>query len=126
MALFIVDLFQAIRKMNEEYKELKANATEGLADVENLRLEFMKLDLASFQSIKDFVEAFKRSGRQLHVLVCNAGLMKATFGEYFLAGANLNTEAILNMTLYNNNQNNYVIISRISVVAIAFGIFVFL
>ena len=112
--------------MNEEYKELKAEGTEGLADVENLRLEFMKLDLASFQSIKDFVEAFKRSGRQLHVLVCNAGLMKATFSEYFLAGANLNTEAILKMTLYNNYQNNYVIISPIFVVAVAFGSFVFL
>ena len=71
-------MFQAIRKMNEEYKELKAAGQEGLVNVDQLRLEFMKLDLASFQSIKDFTEAFKRSGRQLHVLVCNAGVVKST------------------------------------------------
>ena len=69
--------------MNEEYKELKAAGTEGLVDVDELRLEFMKLDLASFQSIKDFSDAFKRSGKQLHVLVCNAGLMTSTFCKFF-------------------------------------------
>ena len=78
-------MFQAIRKMNEEYKELKAAGTEGLIDVDELRLEFMKLDLASFQSIKEFCNAFKRSGRQLHVLVCNAGLMTSKFCKCFLS-----------------------------------------
>ena len=70
-----------MRKMNKEYKELKEKGTEGLADLEELNLEFMQLDLSSFQSTKDFVEAFKTSGRQLHVLVCNAGVCKAKYGK---------------------------------------------
>ena len=67
--------------MNEEYKEEKEKGTEGLADLEELNLEYMHLDLSSFQSTKDFAEAFKRSGRQLHVLVCNAGIISGTFGK---------------------------------------------
>ena len=67
--------------MDKEYKELKQSGTEGLADLEELRLEYMHLDLSSFTSTKEFVEAFKKSGRQLHVLVCNAGVSKAKYGQ---------------------------------------------
>lgn len=67
--------------MNAEYKELRERGTEDLADVEELRLEYMKLDLASFQSVKEFVRAFEQSGRKLHVLICNAGVISSTLGE---------------------------------------------
>ena len=63
--------------MNTEYKESKGE------DVERLQLEYMHLDLSSFQSVKDFVEAYRTSGRQLHVLVCNAGVYKAKYGKLF-------------------------------------------
>ena len=76
-----IPIFQAMRKMDKEYKELKEKGTEDLADLEELNLEFMRLDLSSFQSTKEFVEAFKKSGRQLHVLVCNAGVSKANYGK---------------------------------------------
>ena len=70
-----------MRRMDKEYKELLEKGTEGLAKLEELRVEYMHLDLASFQSTKEFVEEFKKSGRKLHVLVCNAGVSKRRFGE---------------------------------------------
>lgn len=70
---------EAIRRMDKEYKELKEKGTEGIADLEELRIEYMHLDLASFQSTKDFVEEFKKSGKQLHVLICNAGVSKTKY-----------------------------------------------
>ena len=68
--------------MDTEYKDLKEKGTEGLADLEQLQLEYMHLDLSSFQSVKGFVGAFKSSGRQLHVLICNAGVCKAKLGKF--------------------------------------------
>ena len=70
-----------MRTMDAEYKEEKEKGTPGLVDVEELSLEFMKLDTSSFQSTKEFVDEFKKSGRQLHVLICNAGVSKAKAGE---------------------------------------------
>lgn len=61
-------------RMNEEFKAEKAKGTKGLADYDTLAIEFMKLDLASFKSVVEFSEAYKTSGRPLHVLFCNAGL----------------------------------------------------
>ena len=46
--------------------------------MQELSTEFMQL---SFKSTVDFVEAYKSSGRQLHVMMCNAGVSKANFGE---------------------------------------------
>ncbi|WAR09319.1 WWOX-like protein, partial [Mya arenaria] len=69
---------QAMRRMNKEYKELKSRGeTPGLVDVEELSLYFMPLDLSSLQSTKEFVHTYRESGRPLHVLVCNAGVVKA-------------------------------------------------
>lgn len=70
---------EAMRRMDKEYKELLEKGTEGLTKLEELRVEYMHLDLASFQSTKEFVEEFKKSGRKLHVLVCNAGVSKRRF-----------------------------------------------
>jgi retinol dehydrogenase-12 len=46
-----------------------------------LRAHFIKLDLGSFESIKDFVETFQRKYHQLDILVNNAG---ATFDTFSL------------------------------------------
>ena len=37
-------------------------------------VEFMKLDLGSLQSTKDFIEDFKQKNLPLHLLICNAGI----------------------------------------------------
>ncbi|XP_033740347.1 retinol dehydrogenase 14-like [Pecten maximus] len=65
---------EAMTKMNAEFQAEKDRKTEGVVDYPELRIEFMKLDCASLQSVMDFVKEFKNSGRQLHVLVCNAGI----------------------------------------------------
>ena len=62
--------------MDKEYQEAKQQGVPGMVDVEELALEFMELDLASFKSTTNFVEAYKKSGRPLHVLICNAGISK--------------------------------------------------
>ena len=71
-----------MRQMDKEYKEEKAKGTPGIVDVAELSLVFMKLDLSSFQSTKDFVQEYKESGRSLHVLICNAGINKPKPGNY--------------------------------------------
>ena len=76
---------QAIARMNEEFKVEKASGTRGIADYDELAIEFMKLDLNSFKSVVEFTEAYKRSGRPLHVLFCNAGIALRPFGEYPLS-----------------------------------------
>ena len=73
-------IFQAIERMNEEFKSEKAKGTAGLADYNTLALEFMKVDFASFKSVLEFCDAFKKSGRSLHVLFCNAGLGLRPYG----------------------------------------------
>lgn len=70
---------KAMDKMQNEFKEQVAKGTKGLTDSPKLELEFMKLDLSSFQSILQFCEEYKKSGRPLHVLVCNAAV---AFGTY--------------------------------------------
>jgi NAD(P)-dependent dehydrogenase (short-subunit alcohol dehydrogenase family) len=39
-----------------------------------LDVELMKCDLASLQSTKAFIEAFKAKYKRLNVLICNAGV----------------------------------------------------
>ncbi|XP_069136791.1 polyprenol dehydrogenase-like isoform X2 [Argopecten irradians] len=65
---------EAMVRMNTDFKLEKERKTIGVVDYPELSLEFMKLDCASLESVMDFVEEFKLSGRQLHVLVCNAGI----------------------------------------------------
>jgi len=36
---------------------------------------FMQLDVSSLQSVRSFIEHYKRSGLPLHALLCNAGIM---------------------------------------------------
>ena len=70
--------------MNEEFTEEKAKGTEGLTQSEELALEFMKIDLKSFKSVVEFTENFKKTGKKLHVLFCNAGLGLVPFGEFWV------------------------------------------
>lgn len=65
---------EAMARMNAEFEAEKDRKTPGVVDYPELNIEFMKLDCASLQSVMDFVKEFKLSGRQLHVLVCNAGI----------------------------------------------------
>ena len=44
------------------------------------QVEFIKLDLASFKSVMDLVEEFKRKGYPLHLLICNGGIITGKKG----------------------------------------------
>ncbi|XP_041663390.1 dehydrogenase/reductase SDR family member on chromosome X-like isoform X2 [Cheilinus undulatus] len=57
----------AVRKICEEYKEAK--------------VEFMKLDLASLQSVRQFVQRFREQDLPLNILVNNAGVMLVPEGR---------------------------------------------
>ncbi|KAM3862384.1 polyprenol dehydrogenase [Diretmus argenteus] len=57
----------AVRRIREEYKEAK--------------VEFKELDLASLQSVRQFVESFKGRDLHLNVLVNNAGVMLVPEGR---------------------------------------------
>lgn len=77
---------EAMHKMNAEFLAEKSRGTQGLVSRDQLSLEYMYLDCASFKSVVDFVEAFTKTRRPLHVLFCNAGL---GLGPYVKTGDNL-------------------------------------
>ncbi|KAJ8031748.1 Dehydrogenase/reductase SDR family member on chromosome X [Holothuria leucospilota] len=61
------------KETQDEYAEVKKNEeTEG--EVPELNIEFMQLDLASFESTVEFARRYRDRGLPLHVLICNAGL----------------------------------------------------
>ena len=49
-------------------------------------VEFMKLDLSSFKSVKDFTVAFKEKNIPLHILINNAGIFHAPFSKLICGG----------------------------------------
>ncbi|XP_042282558.1 dehydrogenase/reductase SDR family member on chromosome X-like [Thunnus maccoyii] len=57
----------AVRRICEEYKEAK--------------VEFKKLDLASLQSVRQFVQSFKKRDLPLNILINNAGVMLVPEGR---------------------------------------------
>lgn len=56
---------------------------EGARDQPEIQLnaEYMQLDLASFQSTKDFTVAFKEKNLPLHLLINNAGVAWSPYSE---------------------------------------------
>ena len=52
---------------------------ESVGSEKELKVEFLKLDLASFQSTKDFVRSFKEKNLPLHILINNAGIAMVPF-----------------------------------------------
>ncbi|KAK3082857.1 hypothetical protein FSP39_007233 [Pinctada imbricata] len=66
---------EAIEKMRTDFAEEKSKGTKGVITEGEIIVEFMQLDLASLSSVMAFIEAFKASGKKLHVLLCNAGLV---------------------------------------------------
>lgn len=56
-------------------RELAAELPNSEAASLSNRIEFMRLDLASFASIRFFADSFKKTHNQLDLLVNNAGVM---------------------------------------------------
>ncbi|XP_065911854.1 retinol dehydrogenase 11-like [Dysidea avara] len=54
---------------------------EGQAAGKEIEVELMKLDLASLQSTKQFIEDFIQKNLPLHLLICNAGIALVTYGK---------------------------------------------
>ena len=83
--IFNISILQAITKMNLEYEEHKKEwqGKHDLTEYETLAVEYLPLDLSSFKSTQEFVETFKKSGRKVHILVCNAGIGMVPYGENY-------------------------------------------
>lgn len=60
---------------------LKAERAAKAAGISKENYTVMHLDLSSLDSVRQFVENFKRSGRPLDVLVCNAAIYQPTAKE---------------------------------------------
>ncbi|KAJ9563253.1 hypothetical protein OSB04_008413 [Centaurea solstitialis] len=60
---------------------LKAERAAKSAGISKENYTVMHLDLSSFDSVRQFVDNFKRSGRPLDVLVCNAAIYQPTAKE---------------------------------------------
>ena len=60
---------------------LKAERAAKSAGMSKENYTIMHLDLASLDSVRQFVDAFRRSGRPLDVLVCNAAVYQPTAKE---------------------------------------------
>ena len=54
------------------------STSEGVKEV---KVEYLPLDLASFQSTTDFVHAFKEKGLPLHILINNAALCAVPYSN---------------------------------------------
>ncbi|KAL3882937.1 hypothetical protein ACJMK2_029239 [Sinanodonta woodiana] len=70
---------KAMQKIQDEFQVEKEKGTPAICKLEKLSMEFMELDLGSFKSVRSFIEAYRSSGRELHVLVCNAGVALVPF-----------------------------------------------
>ena len=61
---------------------MKSEIITSESDAHNI--EFMKLDLSSFRSTKEFVVSFKEKQLPLHILINNAAISGVPFGNYLL------------------------------------------
>ena len=68
------------------------------------RVELIKLDLGSLQSVMNFVEEFKGKGYPLHLLICNAGCITAKKGKYNTGGIS----RFLELLIYGKGQTQII------------------
>ena len=54
---------------------------EAQAAGKEVNVDLMKLDLASLESTKNFIEDFKQKNLPLHLLICNAGIALVPHGK---------------------------------------------
>ena len=70
---------------NKKSEAVEAGAETGTTDAasaeKEIKLEYLPLDLSSFQSTKDFVHAFKEKNLPLHILINNAALCAVPYRE---------------------------------------------
>ena len=55
--------------------------TEDADQAKEIKIEYLALDLSSFQSTSDFVRTFKEMNLPLHILVNNAGIAFVPFSK---------------------------------------------
>ncbi|CAF1072623.1 unnamed protein product [Didymodactylos carnosus] len=68
---------------NEEKAQAAIQAIRaqiGVVDNDNLKLDFIQLDLASYESVRNFVDQFHQRHLPLHLLINNGGVMMPPFG----------------------------------------------
>ncbi len=71
---------EVILAVRNPAKAEKALATIKAAAGPDAKVTIMALDLESLASVKAFAQEFRASGRKLHVLLNNAGIMATPFG----------------------------------------------
>ena len=72
------------RKVEQVAKNEEVRAKKNISpqeSIKEIKVEFLPLDLASFQSTVDFVHAFKEKNLPLHILINNAALAWVPFGK---------------------------------------------
>ena len=69
------------KKSEADEAGAETGATDGATAEKEIKLEYLPLDLSSFQSTKDFVHAFKEKNLPLHILINNAGLFAVPYRE---------------------------------------------
>lgn len=71
--------------------ELSAGGKEEGKGDELVKIEFLPLDLSSFQSTTDFIQAFKEKNLPLHILINNAALCGTPYSKWQVSFAILET-----------------------------------
>lgn len=73
---FFSHVLKALLRMQADFIEFKDSLPEDseFEAPDELRVEYMLVDLASLESVVRIVESFKAKHLPLHTLVCNAGI----------------------------------------------------
>ena len=59
----------------KEAMEVLQEMTKERPDPSHEDISFMRLDVSSLDSVRSFAEEYKKTGKPIHVLLCNAGIM---------------------------------------------------
>ena len=74
-------LKMAACRTQERANEAIEEIVKAVPDKPRENLEFLKLELDSLQSVREFAQNFLAKNIPLHVLICNAGIMATPFGK---------------------------------------------